>query len=58
MSVSVLTSLNVAVEREIVTGKRFFYIMRSDHKLLSAGEVVRKLAKYQHIRAHRPATQG
>jgi len=31
-SVSVLTSLKVAVEQEFVIGKRFFYIMRSNHR--------------------------
>ena len=45
-SVSVLTSLKVAVNQGIMTGKRFFYLMRSDHRSLSAGEVARKVSKY------------
>jgi hypothetical protein len=43
----------MAVEQEIVTGKRFFYMMRSDYEELSAGEVTR----YQRIRAHLSDTQ-
>jgi hypothetical protein len=38
-SVSVLTSLKVALNQDIVTGKRFVYIMRGDYESLSAGEV-------------------
>ena len=55
-SVSVLTSLKMAAEQEIVTGKRFFYIMRSNYESLSTGEVARTVTRYQRIRAHLPDT--